>query len=210
MTHKFHILQLTDKSATHTKPAFTDTDVANFKVQVKCTATIFSFQDWFSGPVLELSRQLPLLSRSDSWTTLQELLYSASRAGYNAQDRVSHLLFNLVLCHCDAYLQDTFTTFSMPTKHLLHSHQLNSRQLFDDKACMSALETFTRASNVSLLTQTIKSCSAAPSRHPSATNADCRRHASNPPQRQPSRDPSRSTWAKPQSFPCSFKKEGRT
>ena len=173
---KFSILQPTDKSATRAKPAFTDADVADFEVQLKCTATILSFQDWFIGAVLELSCQLPLLSRSDTLTTLQELLYSASRAGYDAQDHVSHLLFNLVLRHCDAYLQDTFTTLPMPTKHLLCSHRLNSRQLFDDEACTSTLETFTCASNVSLLTQAIKSRLAAPSHCSSATNANhCRR-----------------------------------
>ena len=205
---KFRVLQPTDKSATHAKPAFTDADVADFEVQLKRTATILSFQDWFIGAVLELSCQLPLSSRSDTLTTLQELLYSASRAGYDAQDHVSHLLFNLVLCRRDAYLRDTFTTLPTPTKRLLRSHRLNSRQLFDDDACTSALETFTRASNVSLLTQAIKSRSAAPSRRSSATNTDHRRRPPTPPRRQPSRVFSRSTRGKPRSFPSSFKKGG--
>ena len=205
---KFHVLQPTDKSATHAKPAFTDADVADFEVQLKRTATILSFQDWFIGAVLELSRQLPLLSRSDTLTTLQELLYSASRAGYDAQDHVSHLLFNLVLHRRDAYLRDTFTTLPTSTKHLLRSHRLNSRQLFDDEACTSALETFTRASSVSLLTQAIKSHSAAPSRRSSATNADHRRRPPTPPRHQPARDSSRRTRGKPRSFPSSFKKGG--
>ena len=205
---KFHVLQPTDKSATHAKLAFIDADVAIFEVHLKRTATILSFQDWFIGAVLELSRQLPLSSRSNTLTTLQELLYSASRAGYDAQDHVSHLLFNLVLRCRDAYLRDTFTTLRTPTKHLLCSHRVNNRQLFDDEACTSALETFTRASNVSLLTQAIKSRSAVPSRCSSATNADHRRRPPTPPRRQPSRDSSRSTWGKPQSFPSSFKKGG--
>ena len=59
---KFRILQPTDKSATHAKPAFTDADVADFEVQLKRTATILSFQDWFIGTVLDLSHQLPLSS----------------------------------------------------------------------------------------------------------------------------------------------------
>ena len=181
MLSKFRVLQPTDKSATHAKPAFTDANVADFEVQLKRTATILSFQDWFIGAVLELSRQLPLSSQSDTLTTLQELLHSASRAGYDAEDHVSHLLFNLVLRRHDAYLWDIFTTLPMPTKHLLHSHWLNSRQLFDDEACTSALETFTRASNVSLLTQAIKSCSAAPSRRSSATNTDRHRCPPTPP-----------------------------
>ena len=205
---KFRVLQPTDKSATHAKPAFTDADVADFEVQLKRTATILSFQDWFIGAVLELSCQLPLSSRSDTLMTLQELLYSASRAGYDAQDHVSHLLFNLVLRRHDAYLQDTFTTQPTPTKHLLCSHRLNSRQLFNDEACTSTLEMFTRASNISLLTQAIKSHSAASSRRSSATNADHRRCPPTPPGRQPSRDSSRSTRGKPWSFPSSFKKGG--
>ena len=204
---KFRVLQPTDRSATDAKPAFMDADVADFEVQLKRTATILSFQDRFIGAVLELSRQLPLSSRSDTLTTLQELLYSASRAGYDAQDHVSHLLFNLVLRRRDAYLRDTFTTLPMPTKCLLRSHRLNSRQLFDDEACTSALETFTRAS-VSLLTQAIKSRSAAPSRRSSATNADHRRRPPTPPRRQPPRDSSRSTRGKPRSFPSSLKKGG--
>ena len=154
------------------------------------------------------SRQLPLSSRSNTLMTLQELLYSASRAGYDAQDHVSHLLFNLVLCCRDAYLRDTFTTLPTPTKRLLRSHWLNSRQLFDDEACTSTLETFTRASNISLLTQAIKSHSAAPSRRSSATNAEHRRRPPTPPRHQPSRDSSRSTRGKPRSFPSFFKKEG--
>ena len=205
---KFRVLQPTDKSATHAKPAFTDAYVADFEVQLKRTATILSFQDWFIGAVLELSRQLPLSSRSDTLTTLQELLYSVSRAGYDAQDHVSHLLFNLVLHRHDAYLRDTFTMLSTPTKLLLRSHRLNSRQLFDNEACTSALETFTHASNVSLLTQAIKSHSAAPPRRFSATNIDHRRRPPTPPQRQPSRDFSRSTRGKPRFFPSSFKKGG--
>ena len=190
---KFRVLQPMDKSATPAKPAFTDADVTDFEVLLKCTATILSFQDWFIGAVLELSRQLSLSSRSDTLTTLQELLYSASRAGYDTQDHVSHLLFNLVLRRRDAYLWDTFTTLPTPTKRLLRSHRLNRRQLFDDEACTAALETFTCASNVSLLTQAIKSRSAAPSRRSSATNADHRRRPPTPPWRQPSRDSSHST-----------------
>ena len=205
---KFRVLLPTDKSATHAKPAFTDANVADFEVQLKCTATILSFQDWFIGAVLELSRQLPLSSRSDTLTTLQELLYSASRAGFNAQDHVSDLLFNLVLHRRDACLRDTFSMLPTPTKHLLCSHQLNSRQLFDDEACTSTLETFTRASNVSLLTQAIKSRSAAPSHRPSATNADHHRCLPTPPQHQSSRDSFHSTRGKPWSFPSSFKKGG--
>ena len=180
--------------------------MADFEVQLKRTATIPSFQDWFIGAVLELSRQFPLSSRSDTLTTLQELLYSASRAGYDPQDHVSHLLFNLVSHHCDAYLWDTFTMLPMPTKRLLSSHQLNSREIIDDEACTSALETFTRASNISLLTQAIKSRLAVPSCRSSATNADRHRRPPTPPRRQPSRDSSRSTRGKPWSFPSSFKK----
>ena len=140
--------------------------------------------------------------------TLQELLYSASRAGYDAQDHVSHLLFNLVLRRCDAYLQDTFTMLPTPTKRLLRSHRPNSRQLFDDEACTSALEMFTCASNVSLLTLAIKSRSAAPSHRSSVTNANHCRCPPTPPRRQPARDSSRSTWGKPRSFPSSFKNGG--
>ena len=59
---KFHVLQPTDKSATHAKPAFTDADVADFEVQLKRTATILSFRDWLIGTVLELSRQVPIVT----------------------------------------------------------------------------------------------------------------------------------------------------
>ena len=115
------------------------------------------FQDWFIGTVLELSCQLPLSSCQTSMPnvlmTLQELLYSASRAGYARQDHIFHLLFNLVFCHHNAYLWDTFLMLPTPTKHLLCSHQLNSRHFFDDETCLSALETFPCTSNVSLLTQ---------------------------------------------------------
>ena len=38
-----------------------------------------------------------------------------------------------------------------PTKYLLWSHQVNSKQLFDDKAFTSALEMFTHAFNICLL-----------------------------------------------------------
>ena len=205
---KFCILQPTDKSATHAKSAFTDADVADFEVQLKRTATILSFQDWFISAVLELSRQPPPVITIRHLDDSTGVLYSASRAGYDAQDHVSHLLFNLVLRRHDAYLRDTFTTLPTPTKRLLRSHWLNSRQLFNDEACTSAVETFTRASNVSLLTQAIKSRSAAPSRRSSATNADHRRCPPIPPRRQPSRDSSRSTRGKPRSFPSSFKKGG--
>ena len=54
----------------------------------------------------------------------------------------------------------------------------------------------------------IKSHSTPLSRRPSAANADHRRCPPTPPQRQPSRDSSRSTWGKPRSFPSSFKKWG--
>ena len=109
MPGNFCILQPMDKSATHAKPSFTDADMADVEVQLKRTATILSFQDWFIGAVLELSCELPLLSHKptsmpDTLMTLQELLYSASRAGYDTRDQVSHLLLNLVLCRHDAYL----------------------------------------------------------------------------------------------------------
>ena len=136
----------------------------------------------------------------DILTTLQELLYSASRAGYDPQNCISHLLFSLVL-HCrDTYLQDTIRMLSVPTKRLLCSHHLISRQLFDDDTCASALETFTCASNVSLLTQAIKSCS-----------APCTCCVSSPFSRRPrqhTKDSSRATQGKPRSSPSPFKKKG--
>ena len=125
VSSKFHMLQLMDKLATHAKPSFTDADVADFEAQLKRIATILSFQDWFAGTVLELSRQLPLSSHlrtsmSDILTALQELLYSVSRAGYNAQNHISHLLFKLVLRHCDTCPWDTFPALPAPTKCLLY------------------------------------------------------------------------------------------
>ena len=49
-------------SLPHAKLAFTDTDVADFEVQLKRTATILSFQDWFIGTVLEVTSAPPVVT----------------------------------------------------------------------------------------------------------------------------------------------------
>ena len=210
---KFHMLQPMDKSVTHAKPTSTNTDIADIEVQRNWTATILSFWHWFIGTVLELSHQLPLSSHQqpstfDALTTLWELLCSTSGAGYDAQDHVFHLLFNLVLHCCDTYLQDTFPAVPAPTKHLLHSYWFDRRQLFDDETCTSAVETFTRVFNVSLLTQAIKSHSAPSACCSSPSHPDRYRRSSPPHLQQPARDSSLSTWGKPHLFPSSSEKVG--
>ena len=182
-------------------------------MQLKWTPTILSFQDWFIDAVLELAVISPSShkqsSTSDTLMTLPELLHSTSRAGYDAQDHILHLLFNLVLCHYDSYLWDSFPVLPAPTKRLLRSHWLNSVQLFDDKTCTSALEMFMGVSNVFLLTQAIKHCSAPPAHCPSSPHPDCCRCPSPTCPQQPTRDASCTTQNKLHPFPFSFrKKEG--
>ena len=191
------MLQPTDKSTTHAKPFLTDADLADFKVQLKCMATIYflsrtgSSAQSYPGtgppaPPVVASRNL--YGRHPDNST-GATVYSASREATTHKDHISHLLFNLVLCHHDAHLWDTFPVLTVPTKHLLCSHQLNSRQLSDDKTCTSTLETFTCASNISLPTHGIKSCSA-PTRRPSSSHANHHRCLSSPHTHQLARDSS--------------------
>ena len=84
---------------------------------------------------------------------LQEFVFSASRAGYDARQHVCHLLFNTVLRRRDAYLSDTFPRLQAPLRKQLRAHILDDSLLFSESTCETALETFTQASNVTLLSQ---------------------------------------------------------
>ena len=91
-----------DKSTSYSHPLTTDSVLAEQEVQLKRTLVILSHQDWFLGSVLCFSNCLVnQLDGSDSskgdLAHLQEFVYSASRAGFDAQRNVSHLWFNTVL-----------------------------------------------------------------------------------------------------------------
>ena len=150
------MLQPADKSTSYSHPSFTDADLAEQEVQLKRMSVILSHQDWFLGSVLRFANRLGnQLDGSDSSKAdlahLQEFVYSASRAGFDARRNVSHLWFNTVLRRWDAYLGDTFTRLQAPLKCQLRAHSLDSRLLFSEETCDAALETYTQASNATLL-----------------------------------------------------------
>ena len=194
---KFRMLQPADKSTSYSRPSFTDSDLAEQEVQLKRTSVILSHQDWFLGSVLHFANRLGnQLDGSDSSKAdlahLQEFVYSASRAGFDARRNVSHLWFNTVLRRRDAYLSDTFTRLQAPLKRQLRAHSLDSRLLFSEETCDAALETYTQASNATLLSRATRtSRPTQPSRPTSSSSRNDRSQQrtsmqSAPPKTQPS------------------------
>ena len=128
------------------------------EVQLHRSNIILSYQDWFLGSVLRLSEQLHATTMGHAAAQkllhgLQELVFSASRADYDACQHRCHLLFNTILYRRDAYLSDTFTRLQGPLKKQLRANALDNPLLFSESTCDTALETFTQASNVTLLSQ---------------------------------------------------------
>ena len=153
---KFRMFQPVDKFTSYSRPSFTDSDLAEQEVQLKRTSVILSHQDWLLGSVLRFANCLGnQLDGSDSSKAdlahLQEFVYSASRAEFDACRNVSHLWFNTVLRRQDAYLGDTFTRLQAPLKRQLRAHSLDGRLLFSEETCDAALEMYTQASSATLL-----------------------------------------------------------
>ena len=96
---KFRVLQPPEKDTAHSRPFITDFDMSNMEVQLRCSNIILSYQDWFLGSVLCLSEQLQSTTAEHTSAQkilhdLQEFVFSASRAGYDARQHVCHLLFS--------------------------------------------------------------------------------------------------------------------
>ena len=152
------------------------------EVQLHRCNIILSYQDWFLGSVLHLSKQLQSttvehMSVQKILHDLQEFVFSASQAGYDARQHICHLLFNTVLCRRDAYLLDTFLHLQAPLRKQLRAHILDDPLLFSESTCETALETFTQASNVTLLSQATRPPASLPT-HPALTlgtvnNSNC-------------------------------------
>ena len=196
---KFRVLQPPEKATTHSRPFITDFNVSDMEVQLRHSNIILSYQDWFLGCVLCLSEQLQSTTAEHTPTQkilhdLQEFVFSASRAGYDARQHVCHLLFNTVLCRRDAYLSDTFPCLQAPLRKQLRAHILDDSLLFSESTCETALQTFTQASNVTLLSQATRA-----SRDSSRSSRPNPRDQQQ--QQQPQRQPHRPTAASRQRQP---------
>ena len=170
--------------------------MSDMEVQLRRSNIILSYQDWFLGSILRLAEQLQSTTAEHTPTQkilhdLQEFVFSASRAGYDARQHVCHLLFNTVLRRRDAYLSDTFPRLQAPLRKQLRAHILDDSLLFSESTCETALKTFTQASNVALLSQAARA-----SRDSSRPNPRDRQQ-----QRQPQRQPHRPTAASRQCQP---------
>ena len=169
-----------------------DFDMSDMEVQLCRSNIILSYQDWFLGSALCLSEQLQSTTMEHTSAQkilhdLQEFIFFASRAGYDARQHVCHLLFNTVLRRRDAYLSDTFPRLQVPLRKQLWAHTLDDPLLFSESTCETALETFTQALNVTLLSQAMRasrdsSCSSCPNPR------NCQQQ-----QQQPQHQPHRST-----------------
>ena len=196
---KFRVLQPPEKATAHSRPFITDFDMSDMEVQLRRSNIILSYQDWFLGSVLRLSEQLQSTTAEHTPTQkilhdLQEFVFSASRAGYDARQHVCHLLFNTVLRRRDAYLSDTFPRLQAPLRKQLRAHILDDSLLFSESTCETALETFTQASNVTLLSQATRA-----SRDSSRSSRPNPRDRQQ--QQQPQRQPHRPTAASRQRQP---------
>ena len=155
---KFRVLQPPEKATAHSRPFITDFDMSDMEVQLRRSNIIVSYQDWFLGSILCLSEQLQSTTAERTSVQkilhdLQEFIFSALRAGCNARQHVCHLLFNTGLRRRDAYLSDTFPCLQAPLRKQLRAHILDDPLLFSESTCETALETFTQALNVTLLSQ---------------------------------------------------------
>ena len=155
---KFRVLQPPEKATAHSRPFITDFNMSDLEVQLRRSNIILSYQDWFLGSVLRLSEQLQSTTTEHTSAQkilhdLQEFVFSTSQAGYNTRQHICHLLFNTVLCRRDACLSDTFPRLQAPLRKQLRAHILDDPLLFSESTCQTALETFTQASNVTLLSQ---------------------------------------------------------
>ena len=155
---KFRVLQPLEKATAHSRPCITDFDMSDMEVQLRRSNIILSYQDWFLGSALRLSEQLQSTTAEHTSAQkilhdLQEFVFSTSRAGYDARQHICHLLFNTVLRRRDACLSDTFPRLQAPLRKQLRAHILDDPLLFSESTCETALETFTQASNVTLLSQ---------------------------------------------------------
>ena len=126
VSSKFQVLQPPTKATAHSKPFITDFNMSDMEVQLHCSNIILSYQDWFLGSVLQLSEQLQATTREYTLMRkllhdLQEFVFSASRAGYNAHEHVCHF-FNTILHRRDACLSDTFQRLQAPLKKQLRAH----------------------------------------------------------------------------------------
>ena len=155
-------LQVPSATATaHSRPFIMDFDMSDMEVQLRRSNIILSYQDWFLGSVLRLSEQLQSTTAEHTSAQkilydLQEFVFSASRAGYDARQHVCHLLFNTVLRRRDAYLSDTFPRLQAPLRKQLRAHILDDPLLFSESTCETAPVTFTQASNVTLLSHAMR------------------------------------------------------
>ena len=201
---KFRVLQPPEKATAHSRPFITDFDMSDMEVQLCRSNIILSYQDWFLGSVLRLSKQLQSTTTEHTSAQkilhdLQEFVFSASQAGYDARQHVFHLLFNTVLSRRDAYLSDTFPRLQAPLRWQLRAHILDDPLLLSESTCETALETFTQASNVTLLSQATRA--ARDSSHSPRPNPRDRQQQQQQQQQQPQRQPHRPTAASRQHQP---------